>query len=92
MVTLLIYPMCSYVLEEKGDMARKLEELLADLLGPMKFTRRQLTQVRQIFLAQRRLRYGPKSRRSRKLLQREYAAEALDFFEGIVAPSCWVIG
>jgi len=81
MVTLLIYPMCSYVLEEKGDMARKLEELLADLLGPMKFTRRQLTQVRQIFLAQRRLRYGPKSRRSRKLLQREYAAEALDFFE-----------
>lgn len=81
MVTTLIYPMCSGVLDEDGDVARKLEELLAELLGPMKFTKRHLTQVRQIFLAQRRIRFGPKSRRSRRLLQREYAADALDFFE-----------
>ncbi|MCP4676759.1 MAG: polynucleotide adenylyltransferase PcnB [Deltaproteobacteria bacterium] len=81
MLTALIYPLCSQVLDEKGDLARKFEEVLTDLLHPMRFTKRHTAQIRQIFLAQRRLAKGPDSKRARRLLDREYAADALDLLE-----------
>ncbi len=81
MLTALIYPLCNQVLDEKGDLARKFEEVLTELLHPMRFTKRHMAQIRQIFLAQRRLAKGPDSKRARRLLDREYAADALDLLE-----------
>jgi poly(A) polymerase len=77
----LFYPACRETLAERGDAAKKLEQILASLIQPMSFTRRQMARVRQVLLAQRRLAGGPRTRRSRKILDREYAEEAIDLLE-----------
>ncbi|MCP4604822.1 MAG: polynucleotide adenylyltransferase PcnB [Proteobacteria bacterium] len=81
MLTALIHPFCCRLLVANGDVAPKLEEALEKLFHPMKFTKRHMNQVRQILMAQRRLTAGPVSRRARKLLDREYSADALDLME-----------
>jgi len=77
----LLYPSCREILTAGGDTAKELDEALARLVAPMAFTRRQMARVRQVLLAQRRLAGGPRKRRSRKILDREYAAEAIDLLE-----------
>ncbi len=77
----LLCPACDECLEAGGDVARELEETLREAVRPLTFTRRQLSRVRQIYLAQRRLARGPRTRRARKLLDREYAPEAIDLME-----------
>ncbi len=81
MIAALIWPFTHHLLDEPGDLAARFEEMLSALLDPMRFTKRHLSQVRQIFLAQRRLALGVGSRRSRKILDREFAADALDLLE-----------
>jgi poly(A) polymerase len=77
----LFYPACRDMLAEPGDAAKNLEQVLTSLIQPMSFTRRQMARVRQVLLAQRRLAGGPRTRRSRKILEREYAEEAIDLLE-----------
>jgi poly(A) polymerase len=77
----LLYPSCQEVLTAGGDAAQELDQMLERLVSPMSFTRRQMARVRQVLLAQRRLIGGAHKRRSRKILDREYAAEAIDLLE-----------
>ncbi len=77
----LLFEACRESLEAGGDASKKLEQVLEPLVQPMPFTRRHMTRVRQIFLAQRRLAQGPHTLRARKILDREYAAEAVDLME-----------
>jgi hypothetical protein len=81
MIAGMIFPYTRHVLDENGDIAAAFEKELGELLDPMRFTKRHLAQVRQIIIAQRRLAGGPVSRRARRLLEREYASDALDLFE-----------
>ena len=77
----LLFEACREVLEAGGDVAKNLDNVLEPLVQPMPFTRRHMTRVRQIFMAQRRLAQGPGTLRARKILDREYAAEAIDLME-----------
>lgn len=77
----LLYEATKETLERGGDVAKALDPILLKTVEPMAFTRRHLSRVRQIFLAQRRLELGPGSKRTRKLLDREYAAEAIDLMQ-----------
>jgi poly(A) polymerase len=81
MIAALIYPFCRRLLSEGGDVAKRLEGELLKLLSPMKFTKRHMMHVRQIVLAQRRLAGAPVTRRLRRIMEREYAAHALDLKE-----------
>jgi poly(A) polymerase len=81
MIAALIYPFCRSLLSEGGDVAKRLEGELVKLLSPMKFTKRHMMHVRQIVLAQRRLAGTPATRRLRRIMERDYAAHALDLKE-----------
>jgi poly(A) polymerase len=81
LIAALLHPVCSETLAAGGDTAKALDKALSPLTEPMSFTRRQMARVRQVLLAQRRLAGGPRTRRSRKIIEREYAAEAIDLFE-----------
>ncbi len=81
MIAALIYPFCQRVLGGGGDVAKRLEGELLKLLSPMKFTKRHMMHVRQIVLAQRRLAGSPATRRLRRIMERDYAAHALDLKE-----------
>jgi len=77
----LLYPACKGILDGGGDTSKELDLALEQLIAPISFTRRQMARVRQVMLAQPRLFEGPHRRRSRKVLEREYAAEAIDLLE-----------
>lgn len=79
MLSALLYPFCRQALVENGDVAEKLDNVLMPLVQPLMFTKRHMARVRQIFLAQHRLSGGKLNRGSRKILQREYAEDAIDF-------------
>jgi poly(A) polymerase len=81
MLCALIYPFVRHVFDEGGDVVPKLEAEFEKLFAPMKFTKRHLARVRQILIAQRRLSRQPRSRKICQILDREYAADALDFKE-----------
>jgi len=66
------------VLAMEGDISKRLEESLGPLVEPLPFTRRHMARVRQILIAQRRLAKGPRTRRNRRILDREYAVEAIN--------------
>jgi poly(A) polymerase len=80
-IAAMLYAGCRGPLAADGDVAPQLDEALAALTAPIPFTRRHMASVRQILLAQRRLASGPHSRRARRILAREFAAEALDLME-----------
>ncbi len=86
MLAALIYPFCRHMLDEGGDLSQRFSEKLASLFHPMKLTKRHSAHLRQIFLAQRRLIKGPNTKRARRILERDYAAHALDLME-LVAES-----
>ncbi|MDJ0765950.1 MAG: polynucleotide adenylyltransferase PcnB [Myxococcota bacterium] len=81
MLGALIYPFCRHLLKQTGDVGRIFEAKIADLLAPMKFTKRHMMHVRQAFLAQRRMIGGPQTRRACQLLDRDYAVDALELKE-----------
>lgn len=66
------------VLAMEGDISKRLDERLGPLVEPLPFTRRHMARVRQILIAQRRLARGPRTRRNRRILDREYAIEAIN--------------
>jgi poly(A) polymerase len=77
----LVSPICAPALEAEGDPAQNLEAALERALAPLTFTRLQLARLRQIFLSRRRLLDGPRTKRARRIAERDYAAEAIDFLE-----------
>ncbi|HUT76354.1 MAG TPA: polynucleotide adenylyltransferase PcnB [Polyangia bacterium] len=77
----LAHPLCAPALEADGDPAENLEAALERTLAPLTFTRFQLARLRQIFLSRRRLLDGPRTKRARRIAERDYAAEAVDFLE-----------
>ena len=81
MIAALIYPFCLPVINKGGDVSKRLELELSKLLSPMKFTKRHMMHVRQIVLAQRRLSGAPVTKRLRRMMERDYAAHALDLKE-----------
>ena len=74
----MLYNGCKDVIYSEGDISKQLDERLEPLAEPLPFTRRHLSRVRQIMMAQRRLERGPGSRRNRRILDREYAIEAIN--------------
>ncbi len=81
LVAAMLYPFCRSVLEGPGDVSSKLEETLVPLVEPLRFTKRLLARVRQVFMAQRRLAGGKETARIRRILKRDYAADAIDLME-----------
>jgi poly(A) polymerase len=75
----LLHPACRTALAQDGDAAKNLEDALRPLVEPMRFTKRHMALVRQILLAQRRLAAGAKGRHTRRILERDYAFEAIEF-------------
>ena len=74
----LLYPACRDVLHTARDVSRELESVLRPLVHPLPFTRHHMASVRQMFLALRRLSAGPAAKRARKMLERDFAADAID--------------
>jgi len=83
----MLYEPCKELLSGDEDISAKIEETLKHLVHPLTFTRRHLANVRQIMLIQRHLQTGPKTRRSKKFLDRDYAADAIDLYEIISGQS-----
>jgi poly(A) polymerase len=81
LIAAMLFEGCREALAAEGDIAPVLEERLSALTQPLPFTRRHMASVRQILLAQRRLAGGPLSRRSRRLVTREFASDAVDLLE-----------
>ncbi|MDD5309476.1 MAG: polynucleotide adenylyltransferase PcnB [Deltaproteobacteria bacterium] len=79
LLSALLHPACRVALAEDGDVAKNLETTLRPLVEPMRFTKRHMALVRQILLAQRRLAAGAKGRHVRRILDRDYAFEAIEF-------------
>lgn len=85
LIAALLFEGCRGALETEGDIAPVLDEALAALTAPIPFTRRHMANVRQILLAQRRLQDGPRTRRAKRILSRDFAADALDLLEVVAA-------
>jgi poly(A) polymerase len=81
MLCALLEPFVAPLLEEEGDLPALLGQAIDEATAPMRFTKRHLAAVRQVWALQRRLATGPASRRSRKLREREGFEEALALFE-----------
>lgn len=81
MLATLLYPFCRSILQDKGDLPSKLHPLINDLLHPMAFPKKCVAAVRQIVAAQRTFSGPPKTQRIRRILARDYAADALDLME-----------
>ena len=77
----LLYPHCREVLESDGDVALALEERLAALIQPLSFTKRNMGRLRHVFLSQKKMANGPTSRRIRRIMDREYAEDAIYLLE-----------
>jgi poly(A) polymerase len=80
----LLYPFAKDILTEKGDTAAKIQKRVQELLFPMTFPKRCIAMVRQILTAERKLSIGPKTAKIRRILDRDYALDAIDFM-GIIA-------
>jgi poly(A) polymerase len=81
LIASMLHEGCKGALESEGDVAPILDEALAVLTAPIPFTRRHMSNARQILLALRRLKEGPRTRRARRILSRDFAADALDLLE-----------
>jgi poly(A) polymerase len=81
LLSALLYPFCQKAIEASGDVSQHLEAVLMPLVSPLRFTKRHLAMVRQIFIAQPRLTSGKLTGRSRRILKRDYAADAIDLME-----------
>jgi poly(A) polymerase len=79
MLSALLYPFLKSTMSEKGDTSAKIQKRVVELVQPMTFPRRCIAMVRHILGAQKRLVSGPKTARARRILDREYAFDALDF-------------
>jgi poly(A) polymerase len=79
MLSAMIYPFALHLFEEKGDLASKIHELFQEVTAPIPFPKRCVAGVRQILNAQKRLAGGPQRAKAKRLLEREYALEAVDF-------------
>jgi len=79
----MLYTPCEEIISNSDgdDVSAKIEDALKHLVHPLTFTRRHLAQVRQIMLIQRHLQSGPKTRRSKRFLDRDYAVDAIDLYE-----------
>jgi poly(A) polymerase len=77
MLAALAYPFCRMEMAADGDVSQNVQEAVSNLFRPMTFPKRQLAQTRQILVAQRRLLLGPTNKRAVKLLDRDYAANAI---------------
>lgn len=89
LLAILLYPAVEHAVWESLDVSKALSVELKPLVFPLQFTKKHMTTVRHVFIIQRRLVRGPKNRRLKKLIEREYAAEALALLEisGRVATS-----
>lgn len=83
MLSAMLFPYVKHILNEKGDTAAKVQKQVQALLSPMTFPKRCIAVVRQILTAQRRLHTGPKTAKQRRILDRDYALDAIDLM-GIV--------
>jgi len=81
LIAAMLFEGCRGALAAEGDVAPLLDGALASLTAPIPFTRRHMSNARQILLALRRLEEGPRTRRARRILSRDFAADALDLFE-----------
>ncbi len=81
MLTALVYPHCVAEYQKTGDLSARIHERIHELLFPMTFPKRCLAMIRQILMAQRRLTSGPGTKRARRILERDYAFDAVDFLE-----------
>jgi len=81
LIAAMLFEGCRVALGAEGDVAPILDEAMAALTAPIPFTRRHMSNARQILLALRRLESGPQTRRARRILAREFAADALDLLE-----------
>lgn len=79
MLSAMIYPFAKPIFEERGDFAAKIHTLFQQLTSPIPFPRRCATAVRLILNAQKRLRGGPHRAKARRILERDYALDAVDF-------------
>ena len=79
MLAAMIHPFAGPLFEEKGDLAAKVHALFQELTAPIPFPKRCTAAVRQIVNAQKRLSAGPHRAKARRILEREYALEAVDF-------------
>jgi hypothetical protein len=77
----MLFGPCLPLLEDGSDAAAQLDKIIDPLIAPLPFTRRHMAYVRQIILAQRRLWRGPRSRRDRRILDRDFAADAIDLLD-----------
>ena len=84
MLSAMLYSFSKPILDEKGDAAAKIQRQVQSLIAPMTFPKRCIAIVRQILTAQRRLSLGPKTAKQRRILDRDYALDAIDLM-GIVA-------
>lgn len=78
MLACLAYPHCSGAYPKKGDLSAKIHDQLLDIFAPMTFPKRCIATVRQLLVAQRRLQTGPVTKRARRILDRDYAQDAIE--------------
>ena len=84
LLSAMFYPFSKEILTEKGDTAAKIQQRVQELTRPMTFPKRCIALTRQILTAQRRLAAGPKTARARRLLDRDYAIDALNLMRILV--------
>lgn len=81
MLSAMLFPHVKHILNEKGDTAAKIQKQVQTLLSPMTFPKRCIAIVRQILTAQRRLNIGPQTAKQRRILDRDYALDAIDLMD-----------
>ncbi|MBN2343817.1 MAG: polynucleotide adenylyltransferase PcnB [Deltaproteobacteria bacterium] len=77
----LLYPALETCIWEAQDVSKALSAAFKPLVHPLQFTKKNMATVRYACVVQRRMLRGPRNRRVKKLVDRDYALEAVDLLE-----------
>jgi poly(A) polymerase len=77
----MLYPALASVVQSSEDISKDISAQLTTLTRPMRFTKAHRATVRNVLISLRRMCRGPINKRNKRILQRDFAFEALKMLE-----------
>jgi poly(A) polymerase len=81
LLAVLLYPVLADMIWESNDVAKAVSAILKSVVTPLQFTKKHMTTVRNAYIVQRRMVKGPRNKRTRRLVERDYAPEAIELLD-----------
>ncbi|MBN2527332.1 MAG: polynucleotide adenylyltransferase PcnB [Deltaproteobacteria bacterium] len=81
LLAVFLYPALEELIWEANDVAKAVSAALKPIAQPLQFTKKNMATVRNAYISQRRMVKGPRNKRTRRLVERDFIGEALDLLE-----------